>query len=97
MTCSTLSASIAVAVPTKYIRKPGCRRAANETGAGASAPPGSALANQTPGRLERASVTKSPPGREARTALKVARQPGALGRETGERTPVIVRTTGGDE
>ena len=33
MTCSMLSANIAVAVPKKYIRKPGCRKAANEVGA----------------------------------------------------------------
>src|SRR3981081_4660178 len=50
MTCSMLSASIAVAVPKKYIRKPGCRKAAKDAGATGSAPPGSvAVANQTPG------------------------------------------------
>src|SRR5882724_3164928 len=50
MTCSMLSASIAVAVPKKYIRKPGCRSAAKETGAAGSAPLDSvAVANQTPG------------------------------------------------
>src|ERR1700716_4210814 len=50
MTCSMLSASIAVAVPKKYIRKPGCRKAAKDAGATGSAPLGSvAVANQTPG------------------------------------------------
>src|SRR5579862_6661279 len=50
MTCSMLSASIAVAVPRKYIRKPGCRRAAKEAGATGRAPLESvAVANQTPG------------------------------------------------
>src|ERR1700730_8251131 len=50
MTCSMLSASIAVAVPKKYIRKPGCRKAAKDAGATGSAPPESvAVANQTPG------------------------------------------------
>src|SRR5262249_32976954 len=58
MTCSTLSPSIAVAVPRKYIRKPGWRRAANEAGATGGAPGGSAVvAKQTPAERKRSSAT----------------------------------------
>src|SRR5581483_2013447 len=99
MTCSMLSASIAVAVPRKYIRKPGWRNAANETGATATAPPGWAGVNPAPGRRA-ASVAKSSlrfrsPAEPGSTASVL--ESCALCGQAGKAGPIESGRAGGDQ
>src|SRR3954471_23659196 len=98
MTCSMLSASIAVAVPMKYIRNPGFRKAANEAGATGGVSAGAvAVDNQSPQEIK--------PMRRAPCRLRgtgnrrpsAASQPGAPRSHLRHGHPVTVTTAGGNQ
>src|SRR4051794_39777695 len=102
MTCSMLSASIAVAVPTKYIRKPGLRNAANEADVTGDVLAGVvAVDNQSPRKIRSTRRAAPQPTANAPSACalggNVASQARAAGRDSRHGDPVVVSAASGNQ